>query len=232
VLQFCTVSSNFGTHHGALQICLHSFRVDSLSCTSIHEVQNHSNCDDSTAQRRRILQKHRASIFLHCDSPEHCAWRASTSAHKRLLVARPGAAGRYFFICSMLVLQWDPATCAASLSCAGNALPVHAYFRYGGVRSAHIRQILPTCAQVFPLHCPVRALQWSCVTTVRAWRCARFRLHHKRKLHVTHSDRERLRDSVGVFVLVCVCESVRESQNKSVCASLRDVIEGLALWWL
>ena len=31
---------------------------------------------------------------------------------------------------------------------------------------------------------------------------------------------------MGVFVLVCVCVSVRESQKKSVCASLRDVIEG------
>ena len=106
--------------------------------------------------------------FLHCDSPEHCAWRVSTSLHKRLLVARPGAARRYFFI----FLQWDPAPCAASLFCAGNTLPVNAYFRCGAVRSAHSRQILLTCAQVFPLHCPVHALQWACVTTVRAWRCA------------------------------------------------------------
>ena len=51
---------------------------------------------------------------LYCDSPEHCAWLASTSAHKQLLVARPGTVGWYFFICSMVVLQWDPATCAAS----------------------------------------------------------------------------------------------------------------------
>jgi len=51
------------THHGALQICLHSFRVGSPSCTSKNEVPNHSNCDDSTAQRRRGLQKHRTSIF-------------------------------------------------------------------------------------------------------------------------------------------------------------------------
>jgi len=63
--------------------------------------------------------------FLHCDSPEHCVWRASTSAHKQLWVVRPGATGRYF----SLVLQWDPATCAASLFCAGNALSVNAYFR-------------------------------------------------------------------------------------------------------
>jgi len=53
--------------------------------------------------------------FLHCDSPQHCPWRACTSAHKRLLLARPGAAGLYFFICSVVVLQWGPATCAASL---------------------------------------------------------------------------------------------------------------------
>ena len=105
---------------------------------------------------------------LYCDSPEHCAWLASTSAHKQLLVARPGAVGWYFFICSILVLQWDPATCAAILFCAGNALPVNTYFRCGGVCSAHSRQILPTCAQFFPLHCPVHTLQWACVTTIRA----------------------------------------------------------------
>ena len=79
---------------------------------------------------------------------------------------------QYFFICCMLVLRWDPVACSASLFCAGNALPVNAYFRCGGVRSVHSRQILLTCAQVFPLHCPVHALQWACVSTVRAWRCA------------------------------------------------------------
>ena len=38
-------------------------RVDSPSCTSKHEVLNHTNCDCSTDQRRSSLQKHRVSIF-------------------------------------------------------------------------------------------------------------------------------------------------------------------------
>ena len=164
------------THHGALQVCLHSFRVDSPSCTSKHEVLNHSNCDYSTAQRRSSLQKYCASIF--------CIVIPQSIVHGVL----PRAAGRYFFICSVLVLQLDPATCGASLFFAGNALSVNAYFRCGGVRFAHSRQILLTCAQVFSLHCPVHALQRACVITDRAWRCARFRLHHKLKLLVTHSD--------------------------------------------
>jgi len=36
--------------------------------------------------------------FLQCDPLENCAWRASTSAHKRLLVAPPGTSGRRFCI--------------------------------------------------------------------------------------------------------------------------------------
>ena len=164
---------SFQQEHGALQIGLHSFRVDSLSCSSKHEVLNHSNCDDSAALRRRGLQKRNTSIYcIVIPHTEHCAWCASTSAHERLLVAWPGAAGLYFFICSLVVLQRDPATCATSLFCAGNALPVNAYFRCGGVLSTYSRQFLLTCAQVFPLHCPVHALQLASMTTVRAWRCA------------------------------------------------------------
>jgi len=61
--EFIRTSVLTRTHHGVLQFFLHSFRVDSPSCTSTHEVLNHSNRDYSTAQRRRGLQKHRESIF-------------------------------------------------------------------------------------------------------------------------------------------------------------------------
>jgi len=160
--------------------------------------------------------------FLHCDAPEHCAWRASTSAHKQLLVARPGASGCCFCSCSVLVLQWAPATWAARRFCAGNALPVNAYFKCGVVPLAHSWHIILTCAQIFPLHCPVHALQWAWMATVRAWHFARFRLHHERKLHVTHSDRERPRESVGVCVLVWVYVCVRESERE-VCVRVCEM---------
>ena len=66
----------------------------------------------------------------------HCTWRASTSVHKQLLLARPGAAGRYCFIWSVLVLPLDPATCAASLFCAGYALPVNVIQMWWGTFSS------------------------------------------------------------------------------------------------
>jgi len=50
------------THYGPLQTCLHSFRVDSPSCTSEHEVLMHSDCADWAAERHRGLQTRRASI--------------------------------------------------------------------------------------------------------------------------------------------------------------------------
>jgi len=93
------------------------------------------------------------------------------------------------------------------------------------------------------MHWPVHALQWAWVATGRAWRCDRFRLHHKRNLHVTQrlketekewqrqGGRENVEESVRAMPSECLSadEWGREDGRDDGSEGHRDGVSGWCL---